>query len=101
MSPLQKLVTVLSVLSGSLQIAEAGPVRRQEQALQPRDNVAACEIVLVALKATSFCSSFIGVHDPTQSAIATGPSKTVLTTVPALSCTVNAPANTMCVLLFN
>jgi len=95
MSPLQNLVTVLYVLSGSLQIAEAGPVRRQEQALQARDDVAACELVLIALKATSFCSSFVGVHDSTKTAIATGPSKTALTTVPAPPCTVTAPANTM------
>ena len=54
--------------------------------LEQRDQVAACEAVLVALKASAFCSTFGNIHDITTTISSTGKSDSTTVTVPAPPC---------------
>jgi hypothetical protein len=91
MFPCRNLVAVLSILSFSQLLTQASPVERQEQDLQRRDDVGACELVLLLLKATPFCSSFNVVRDTTRTIAVTGSSKTSTITAPAAACTTTLP----------
>lgn len=54
--------------------------------LEARDNVAACKAILIALKASQFCSSFVPIKDVTSTETKTGPTGYTKVTVTA-ACT--------------
>lgn len=65
-------------------LTAAANVRRGE--LEPRDNVAACKAILIALKASQFCSSFVPIKDVTSTETKTGTTGYTKVTVTA-ACT--------------
>ncbi|GAB7324948.1 hypothetical protein MBLNU13_g08756t1 [Cladosporium sp. NU13] len=61
------LVAALAFLSPLVSAANIG---RSE--IEARDNVAACKAILIALKASQFCSSFVPIKDVTSTETKTG-----------------------------
>ncbi|GAB7324947.1 hypothetical protein MBLNU13_g08756t2 [Cladosporium sp. NU13] len=64
---LPSLVAALAFLSPLVSAANIG---RSE--IEARDNVAACKAILIALKASQFCSSFVPIKDVTSTETKTG-----------------------------
>jgi hypothetical protein len=67
-----------------LQVTSAANIGRSDVAqIEARDNVAACKAVLVALKASAFCSSFVPIKDVTSTVTKSGPAGSTQVTVTA------------------
>lgn len=62
---------------------------------EKRDNVAVCSAVLVALKASAFCSSFVPIVDSTSTVSNNGGTQTTIKTVAgSVTCTITVPVGT-------
>lgn len=70
------IVATLALLSP---LSSAANIGRSQ--LEARDNVAVCKSVLVALKASAFCSSFVPIKDVTSTYTQTGTKSYTQTTV--------------------
>ena len=53
-----------ALIALEVNVVSGGPAMRPA-AVKPRDDVGACFIALELLRATSFCSSFLHLHDAT------------------------------------
>ena len=76
------IVATLALLS---HLASTANIGRSE--VEARDNVAAAKAVLIALKASAFCSSFVPIKDVTSTETISGPPGSTETTVTAAYCT--------------
>jgi hypothetical protein len=92
------IIAVLSLLALSSSGAYARDHPRDIAALIPRDNVDECQAILFILKATAFCSTFIGLRDVTRTTTGAGSLATAFVTVAGAPCTVTAARETMYVL---
>ena len=68
----------------------AGPVKQPPQK-QARDQVGVCKEVLILLEATSFCSSFINLHDVTKTASSSATPYITTTTITPPPCETTVP----------
>lgn len=82
---LVSLATIIATLAFLSPLTAAANVGRGAE-LEARDNVAACKAILVALKASQFCSSFVPIKDVTSTETKTGPTGYTKVTVTA-ACT--------------
>jgi hypothetical protein len=89
------LSIVLSLLTHGSVGLHARDHARDISALEPRDNVGECQLALLALKATAFCSTFIVLQDVTKTATGEGSLQTTTTTVAGAPCTVTAAQETV------
>ena len=81
---LVSLASIIANLAFLSPLTAAANVGRAE--LEARDNVAACKAILIALKASQFCSSFVPIKDVTSTETKTGPTGYTKITVTA-ACT--------------
>jgi hypothetical protein len=72
------IVATLAFLSPLISAAYIGRLD-----IEARDNVAACKAILVALKASQFCSSFVPIKDVTSTETKTGPTSSTKVTFTA------------------
>lgn len=79
------LVSIIATLAFLSPLTAAANVGRAE--IEARDNVAACKAILIALKASQFCSSFVPIKDVTSTETKTGTTGYTKVTVTA-PCTV-------------
>lgn len=86
------LVTVFIFLAS---IVSCAAVPASEHQIEARDDVALCKAALIALRATSFCSSFINLRDNTKTLTSTGPTSVTTATVTAPPYTVTLVASTL------
>jgi hypothetical protein len=75
------LASTTATFTSLFLLASASKIGRAE--LEPRDNVAVCKAVLVALKASVFCSSFVPIKDVTVTVTKTGTAGSTQVTVTA------------------
>ena len=88
MAPISTSFSALLLLGTSLALP------RDEAELQKRGAVDDCNAVLVALKASSFCSSFVPITDITTTTTKTAPTCTTTVSVNAPPCTITAAPTT-------
>jgi hypothetical protein len=89
------LSIVLSLLAHGSVGLHARDHARDISALEPRDNVGECQLALLTLKATAFCSTFIVLQDVTKTATGEGSLQTTTTTVAGAPCIVTAAQETV------
>ena len=86
---------LLAIASFLANTTNAGIVpRAPKPSLARRDQIAECELVLIALRASQFCSSFDHIQDVTSTIVSTQPGLVSTFTITPLPCTTTLPLST-------